>query len=104
MYLGRIVEQGEPDRLFADPRHPYTRALVSAIPVARTKKRREQLILAGDPPNPVDVPSGCAFRTRCPWAQKLCAERAPVLKPLPDGHLAACHLAHGELPAAPEAA
>jgi peptide/nickel transport system ATP-binding protein len=104
MYLGRIVEQGEPDQLFANPRHPYTRALVAAIPVARTKRRREQLILAGDPPNPVDVPSGCAFRTRCPWAQPLCAARVPALKPLPDGHLAACHLAHGELPTTPAAA
>jgi peptide/nickel transport system ATP-binding protein len=104
MYLGRVVEQGEPDRLFAQPEHPYSRALVGAIPSARATRTRERLILQGDPPNPVDVPSGCAFRTRCPWAQPLCAAQRPELKALPDGHRVACHMAHGELPAAVRAA
>ncbi|MFN4089817.1 MAG: ABC transporter ATP-binding protein [Alphaproteobacteria bacterium] len=104
MYLGRIVEQGEPDRLFASPEHPYTRALVSAIPTARGARTRERIILEGDPPNPVDVPSGCAFRTRCPWAQSLCAERRPELRPLADGTRVACHMTHGDIAAMHRAA
>jgi len=99
MYLGRIVEQGEPDRLFSQPEHPYTRALVSAIPTARGAKARERILLQGDPPNPVDVPSGCAFRTRCAWAQPLCAERRPELRPLADGTRVACHMTHGDIAA-----
>jgi peptide/nickel transport system ATP-binding protein len=92
MYLGRIVEQGDPDRLFAAPSHPYTKALVSAIPVA-TRKGRQRLILKGDPPNPVDVPSGCAFHERCPMAIARCRVEAPALRPMPDGRHVACHLA-----------
>jgi len=92
MYLGRIVEQGEAERLFARPAHPYTRALVSAIPAVG--ERRERLLLQGDPPNPVDVPPGCAFHTRCPFAVARCRAETPVLEPADDGHLVACHRVH----------
>jgi peptide/nickel transport system ATP-binding protein len=92
MYLGRIVERGDPDRLFAEPAHPYTRALVSAIPVA-ARRPRQRLILKGDPPNPVDVPSGCPFHERCPIAVARCRTETPQLRPLPDGREVACHLA-----------
>src|SRR5262245_12261987 len=92
MYLGRIVERGDPDRLFAEPAHPYTRALVSAIPVA-ARRPRQRLILKGDPPNPVDVPRGCAFHERCPIAIARCRAETPALRPLPDGRDIACHLA-----------
>ncbi|BBK34003.1 ABC transporter ATP-binding protein [Allostella humosa] len=96
MYLGRIVEQGDPDQLLIDPAHPYTQALVSAIPVAAAARRRPRLILKGDPPNPVDRPAGCAFHPRCPAATARCLVDTPVLKPLPNGRLVACHVAHGE--------
>jgi len=92
MYLGRIVEQGEPDSLFATPAHPYTRALVSAIPApGRTSRRR--IVLAGEPPNPVDRPAGCSFHPRCPHAIERCRSETPLLRPLADGRRAACHRA-----------
>ena len=94
MYLGRIVERGDPDRLFAAPSHPYTRALVSAIPVAH-RSGRQRLILKGDPPNPVDVPAGCAFHERCPIAVARCRTETPALRPVADGRHVACHLAPG---------
>ncbi|MGD9884663.1 MAG: ABC transporter ATP-binding protein [Reyranella sp.] len=89
MYLGRIVEQGEAEDLFARPLHPYTRALVSAIPVLGP--RRERLLLQGDPPNPVDVPPGCAFHTRCPFATTACRAELPALRPVVGGRQVACH-------------
>jgi len=93
MYLGRIVEQGDAESLFAQPMHPYTRALVSAIPVPISGQgsRRERLLLQGDPPNPVDVPSGCSFHTRCPFATAACRAETPALRTLPDGRQVACH-------------
>ena len=92
MYLGRIVEQGDPDQLFATPAHPYTQALVSAIPThARQKKRR--MVLPGEPPNPVDRPAGCAFHPRCRHAVARCRVETPQLRALADGRRAACHLA-----------
>ena len=94
MYLGRIVEQGDPEAIFADPLHPYSRALVSAIPVPGPR-RIERVVLTGDPPNPADRPSGCAFHPRCPVADKprACFEDAPPLREVRPGHLAACHVA-----------
>jgi peptide/nickel transport system ATP-binding protein len=96
MYLGRIVEQGEAESLFAAPAHPYTRALVAAIPTVNVSggPKRERLLLQGDPPNPVNVPSGCAFHTRCPFATAQCRAEAPTLQPLPGGRLVACHRVH----------
>ena len=92
MYLGRIVEQGDPDRLFSAPAHPYTQALVSAIPT-QTRHKRKRLVLPGEPPNPVDRPAGCAFHPRCRHAVDRCRVETPVLRTLADGRRAACHLA-----------
>jgi oligopeptide transport system ATP-binding protein len=86
MYLGRIVELADKRALFANPRHPYTRALLSAIPVPDPTLVRKKIILEGDVPSPYDPPSGCRFRTRCPHAQALCSTKTPVLE---DG--VACH-------------
>ncbi|MBB4019558.1 peptide/nickel transport system ATP-binding protein [Chelatococcus caeni] len=91
MYLGRIVEQGPPEALFHTPAHPYTQALVSAVP-SLGRHTRERIVLAGDPPNPVDRPAGCPFHPRCPRAVSRCRSEAPALRPTPDGRLAACHL------------
>jgi peptide/nickel transport system ATP-binding protein len=97
MYLGRIVEEGEPDAVLHDPAHPYARALVSAIP--HPGRAGQRVVLLGDPPNPADRPSGCAFHPRCPVASALCAHEAPTLKPRADGRLVACHVAHGDVAA-----
>ncbi len=91
MYLGRIVERGDPDAIFAGPAHPYTRALVSAVPVPGPR-RHERIVLAGDPPSPADRPTGCAFHPRCPSAVTRCATETPVLLPTDDGRDVACHL------------
>jgi peptide/nickel transport system ATP-binding protein len=96
MYLGRIVEEGEPDAVLHDPAHPYAQALVSAIP-DRTRSGH-RIVLQGDPPNPAARPSGCAFHPRCPMAVPLCSQQAPALKPRAgDGRLVACHVAQGEV-------
>ncbi|MGK7867729.1 ABC transporter ATP-binding protein [Falsiroseomonas sp. E2-1-a20] len=96
MYLGRIVEEGEPDAVLRDPAHPYAQALVSAIP--HPGKVGRGIVLQGDPPNPADRPRGCAFHPRCAVATAMCARETPVLKPRPvDGRLVACHVAQGEV-------
>ena len=98
MYLGKIVELTETRELHARPMHPYTRALLSAIPafdpqVNRSKKR---IILEGEIPNPLTPPKGCVFSTRCPYAKEICHEQTPVLKEMSSGHQVACHFA-GEI-------
>ncbi len=91
MYLGKIVEIAERDELFANPKHPYTEALLSSIPVDHPRLRRKREPLKGDLPNPANPPGGCPFHTRCPYAQEICKTSAPELKDYHEGHLAACH-------------
>ena len=90
MYLGRAVELGEKRRIFAQPLHPYTRALMSATPALHAAERRERVLLKGELPSPLNPPSGCAFHKRCPMAVARCAQEAPVLREV-DGRQVACH-------------
>lgn len=101
MYLGQIVELADRDTLFSSPQHPYTQALLEAVPVANPRQAVTRTLLTGDPPSPSKPPSGCRFHTRCPLAQPLCREQAPELKPAQSAvamasngtkeHLVACH-------------
>ncbi len=91
MYLGQIVEIAGRDALFERPQHPYTQALIAAVPVPDTTHRRPRTLLKGDPPSPVAPPPGCRFHTRCPRASAQCAEIAPPLRELERGHRVACH-------------
>jgi oligopeptide/dipeptide ABC transporter ATP-binding protein len=96
MYLGRIVELAERETLFRDPRHPYTKALLSAIPVPDPARARSRTVLPGEPPNPASPPSGCRFHTRCPLAPKSpdparCRAEDPALREVAPGHWVACH-------------
>ena len=91
MYLGRIVETGPADDIFDDPRHPYTRALLSAIPVASPNARRERRLLEGDVPSPIDPPPGCHLHPRCPYAGELSRLERPALDDDGKGHATACH-------------
>ena len=94
MYLGRLVELADRDALFDSPHHPYTQALLSAVPAPDPERKRTRIILRGDVPSPINPPSGCRFHTRCPFAEPVCASTDP---PLPawsgtDSHIAACHM------------
>jgi oligopeptide/dipeptide ABC transporter ATP-binding protein len=105
MYLGRIVETADKEALFAAPRHPYTQALLSAIPRPEPDAGRARTVIGGDVPSPLHPPAGCHFHTRCPHAQPVCSQQVPPLETTPDGHAAACHfwreLQGGETPVQP---
>ncbi len=92
MYLGRIVEVGDADEVYSFPQHPYTVSLLSAVPIPdpKTAKERKRIILKGDVPSPMNLPSGCAFRTRCPYATEQCAKECPPLQDRGNGHMVAC--------------
>lgn len=92
MYLGRLVELADKDRLYLHPKHPYTQALLSAVPIADPDAKRERIILQGDVPSPAQAPNGCAFHTRCPAAMDLCQRERPVFQDDGNGHFVACHL------------
>ncbi|MEM9779016.1 MAG: ABC transporter ATP-binding protein, partial [Pseudomonadota bacterium] len=91
MYLGQIVETGPIDQLFEAPAHPYTEALLAAIPIASVGARKAHVAVEGDPPDPISPPSGCRFHTRCAYAQAQCRSGAPTLRDLGEGRQAACH-------------
>jgi oligopeptide/dipeptide ABC transporter ATP-binding protein len=92
MYLGRIVELTDKRSLFADPQHPYTEALLSAVPVADPRTKRKRIILSGDVPSPINPPQGCRFHTRCPHAMARCRVEEPVMQEVRPAHFVACHL------------
>jgi peptide/nickel transport system ATP-binding protein/oligopeptide transport system ATP-binding protein len=93
MYLGRIVEMTDKTSLFEMPLHPYTEALLSAVPIPKSGARgRKRLILTGDVPSPINPPSGCHFHTRCPYAVARCREEVPALREVAPGHVVSCHL------------
>jgi peptide/nickel transport system ATP-binding protein len=94
MYLGKIVEVADRRSLFASSHHPYTRALLSAVPVPDPTAKRQRIILTGDVPSPINPPSGCRFHTRCPYAFDRCRTEEPLLRPVGNAHVSACHLEH----------
>jgi oligopeptide/dipeptide ABC transporter ATP-binding protein len=91
MYLGRIVETARARDLYTAPKHPYTEALLAAVPIPDPTVRRKRIVLEGDVPNPIRPPSGCHFHPRCPKAQERCKVEPPALRELAPGHQAACH-------------
>ena len=95
MYLGRLVELAKAEEIYENPLHPYTKCLISAVPIPDPKRAREnrRILLTGDLPSPLDTPTGCPFRTRCPYARDICAEVIPQLRELTPRHFAACHRA-----------
>jgi oligopeptide/dipeptide ABC transporter ATP-binding protein len=93
MYLGRVVELAPAERIYTRPQHPYTEALLSAVPVPEPGRRRTRIVLRGDVPSPIAPPPGCPFHPRCPKAIALCATERPALREVAPGHLSACHLA-----------
>jgi peptide/nickel transport system ATP-binding protein len=104
MYLGKLCEVGGPDTLYAEPAHPYTNALLASIPVPDpTAQVADEPPLKGELPSPIDPPSGCRFRTRCPRAQDRCAAEEPQLRRVDEGHFVACHFPLVEPVATPAA-
>lgn len=97
MYLGHIVEQGPSDEIYNNPKHPYTQALISAIPEIDPEKRKERILLTGDLPSPANPPTGCPFHTRCPIAQEACKTTKPKYKEVSQNHFAACLLIEEEV-------
>lgn len=93
MYLGKIVERAKKDELFSNPLHPYTRALLSAVPVVDPQTKRRRIILGGEVPSPINIPRGCSFHPRCPYAENVCKEFFPELREIKPGHFVSCHLA-----------
>jgi len=93
MYLGKIVESGPARQVVADPKHPYTQALISAVPVVDPASKRPRIVLQGDVPSPIHPPAGCPFHPRCPIAEERCGREFPPLREISPGHRAACHLA-----------
>ena len=95
MYLGVIVELAERNELYKNPRHPYSQALLSAVPYPdpEIEINRKRIILEGDVPSPIDPPSGCRFRTRCRMSKEICAQERPAFREISSGHFAACHFA-----------
>jgi oligopeptide transport system ATP-binding protein len=93
MYLGRIVEAGEAEAVCASPKHPYTQALISAVPVVDPDSKRKRIVLSGDMPSPLNPPAGCPFHPRCPVAEERCRIEVPQLRKVPEGREVACHLA-----------
>jgi oligopeptide transport system ATP-binding protein len=94
MYLGKIVEFASVEEIFANPQHPYTKALISAVPQINPEDRTNRVVLTGDIPSPASQPTGCHFHPRCPIAQKQCSETEPQLRTITKaGHLVSCHLA-----------
>ena len=96
MYLGKVVELASSDQLFAAPMHPYTQALLSAVPQVRPSGKVEKISLEGDIPSPANPPSGCYFHGRCRYCTEECRTKAPMLRDLGDGHLVACHRYNAE--------
>ncbi|MDE6181822.1 MAG: dipeptide ABC transporter ATP-binding protein [Eubacteriales bacterium] len=92
MYLGNLVELASKEQLFKDPKHPYTKALLSAVPIPDPERKMERIILEGDIPSASNPPKGCKFHTRCPNCMDICKEQVPVWKDYGDGHFTACHL------------
>ena len=91
MYLGKIVEMADADDLVMSPKHPYTEALLSAVPVPDPKVKKKRILLRGDVPSPVNPPSGCRFHTRCPYKEDICVKEEPPMREILSGHYAACH-------------
>jgi oligopeptide/dipeptide ABC transporter ATP-binding protein len=93
MYLGKVMELADRNEIYLRPQHPYTKALMSAVPIPNPKKARsrQRIILQGDIPSPINPPKGCNFNTRCPIAQDICFKEEPVYRELAPGHFIACH-------------